>query len=337
MKCRLSIFNFDTLNIKVSGFFNSTLLLLLLGFFLAELTVRFFVPDDQYPTGHWRNNELRIRTRQLKQLNEVDIMFTGSSLCSANIPPEGFDNEMKMNGINTISFNAGIRGCDYEGIAAGFKKLFWSLKKSEYVVLVISPYDLDESNEFVRNRSKSFIKTFNTPKYEAIVVDFFSNSWLFGFRNEIKDYFKTGIWKYEYPLVGVRGSTPMDRKPNLQVPDSIIININRKDTIAKSLVEFVNFLVDKDRKVIFIEALHNSLVKEKIKAEEYKKFHDILNELDKIKNTMILDVQDIIPEDEYFIDSGHLSVEGAKIYSRNLAKKFIEAGFPLEQNSMVAF
>jgi hypothetical protein len=312
---------------KFSRFFSSTFLIVLLGYLSAELVVRYFVPGDQYPTGHWRNNELKIQTSQLEKLDTVDVMFTGSSLCSVNILPMEFDVEMKKNGINIISFNAGIRGCDYEGVAEGFKKLFWSRKKSEYIVLVVSPWDLDELNKGVRNRSRSFIKTFNTPKYEAVVIDFLSNSWFFGFRNEIKDYFKTGNWRYEYPLVGARGNTPMYREPNLKGWDWII-NINKKDTIAQSLFNLINFLVKEEKKVIIIEALHISPVKEKIDPDELRKFYNIFKELDKIKNTIVLDTHNIIPEDKYFIDAGHLSVKGAQMYSHNLAQKFIEAGFP---------
>jgi hypothetical protein len=295
------------------------------------LIVRYFVPNDQYPTGHWRNNELKIQTEQLEKLPKVDIMFTGSSYCSVNISPEYFDNEMKKNGISTISFNAGIRGCDYEGISEGFKKLFWSLKKSKYVVLVISPYDLDESNKGVRNRSKSFIKTFNIPSYEAKVIDFLSNSWLFGFRNEIKDYFETGEWKYEYPLVGDRGNTPMYRETNLEVADNRTLVINEKDTIYQSLFNLVNYLSEDDKKVIIIEAVHINLVREKIYPEISEIFQNILSHLDNIRNAIILDIEDIHPEDKYFIDSGHLSVEGAKLYARDLARKFVEAGFPWEK------
>ena len=330
MKFHLSIFNFNTLEIKFRKLFNLTLLILIAGYILAELIVRYFVPNDQYPTGHWRNNELKIQTKQLDQLDKVDILFTGSSLCSVNISPNDFDHEMMKNGINIISFNAGIRGCDYEGIFEGFKKLFWSRKKSEYVVLIVSPWDLDESNKGVRNRSKSFIKTFYTPKYEAVVIDFLSNSWLFGFRNEIKDYFKTGSWKYEYPIVGIRGNTPMNREPDREIQDSIVIRIEKKDTIAQSLIKLVNFLIEEKRKVIVIESLSISPIREKMSQKELKKFHDILNDLGKNKNTLVLNVNDIIPDDVNFIDSGHLSIKGTKMYSRNLAKKFIEAGFPWE-------
>jgi len=328
MKSLSSIFSFDTIGFRVSKLFSLNIIYVIVGFLLIEVFIRYIIPDGQYPTGHWRNNELRIQTSQLEELGDVDIMFTGSSLCASNIPPDEFDNEMKKNGIDIISFNTGVRGCDYEGIAEGFKKLFWERKRSKYVVLVISPVDLNDANLGVRNRTSSFIKTFQTPFYKAIMVDFFSQiSWVFGFRNEIKEYIKTRKWIYEEPIVGIRGYVPMDLKPNIKVTD-LNLKIDKDAVTSQSLFNFVTWLVNQDVKVIIIEALMFSLERERLDPHELKKFYEILEELDKIESINYLNTNDIIPDDKYFIDSGHLSLEGGEVYAKNLANKFLEAGFP---------
>jgi len=81
-------------------------------------------------------------------------------------------------------------------------------------------------------------------------------------------------------------------------------------------------------KVIIIEALMFSLERERLDPHELKKFYEILEELDKIESINYLNTNDIIPDDKYFIDSGHLSLEGGEVYAKNLANKFLEAGFP---------
>lgn len=330
MRYPLYIFSFNTKNFKISKLFSFGIIYILVGLILFELLIRFLIPDGHYPSGHWRNNELRVQTSQLESLEDVDIMFTGSSLCAANIPPKEFDEEMRKGGVNITSFNAGIRGCDYEGVAEGFKKLFWSRKHSGYVVLVVHPHDLHETHRSVRARTQSFIETFNTPYYMAAFLDFFSQSfWTFGFRNEIGEYIKTRNWVYEEPKVGVRGYIPMTQtKPKVSGMSGIEVTINRNGTCAQSLFNLVNWLVKQGVRVIIIEALMHSLDKKAMNPGELVKFRNILKALDGIENVRLLNVNDIIPNDRYFIDAGHLGPEGAKVYGRNLANKFLEVGFP---------
>jgi len=321
MKFLSSIFNFDTLNFKLSELFNRSFKLIFVGLIIIEILIRLLVPKNQIPTGHWWNHGIHEKVEQLKKLKNVDLMFIGSSLSAVNIPPQSFDDEMKKNAINMISFNAGIAGSDYEGISISFEKLFWKIRYSKYVVFVISPGDLDETNKGERNRTANFIKTVNMPVCQAAAIDFFSNSWLFGFRNEIREFVKTFQWKGEtHSPMGIRGYQPMYKGCtfNAEFP----VTINKNGTISKSLVSLIKNITHQDVNVIIIEALMYSKLR-RYYSDKLGAFYNLLKDLKNIDRTFLLDVENIIPPDEYFIDPFHLNTEGAQMYARDLAKQFI--------------
>jgi hypothetical protein len=327
MKFLSSIFSFDTVDFKVSKLLSLTVLYVTAGYLVIEITVRSLIPDGQYPKGHWWNNELRVKTSQLEKLENVDIMFTGSSLCASNIPPQYFDSEMKKNGVNSISFNAGIRGSDFEGIADGFKKLFWERKHSKYVVLVISPFDLNEWNLFVRDRTQSFMETLQNPLYETVLIDCFSQaSWFFGFRNEIREFIIRREWLYDEAYNGIRGYSPLHGQ-RTKVTD-LELKIDRDGIIAESLFDFVNWLLKRNIKVIIADAIMYPLERKRLDPGELEKFYEILKEVAEINDVRYLNTNGVVPDNKYFIDSGHLNLEGGKIYARNLANSLLESGFP---------
>jgi hypothetical protein len=322
-KYLLFIFSFETLSLKRSNIFNFTAILVVTGLILIEILIRLSVPKNHYPAGHWWNLQIRDKTYQFEELSYVDIIFMGSSVSSVNIPPESFDNEMGENGISITSFNAGIPGSDWEGLSVGYEKLFWKRKQSKYIVLVISPSDLDETNKSVRKRTATFIETLNMPFYQTAIVDLLSNSWLFGFRNEIRVLLKTFQWKSEpFTGIGIRGYTPMDRGCTFNV--EFPVTIDKSGIISKSLVRLVNNITSQDKnvKVIIIEALMHSKLR-KYNSNKLDNFYNLLRDLQKIERTVFLDAKNIIPTDEYFIDPFHLNEAGANLYARNLAKQFV--------------
>jgi hypothetical protein len=321
MKYLSFIFSIETLSLKLSNIFSLTAILVVAALISIEILIRLFVPKSHYPTGHWWRHDVRSKAYQYEELNNVDVIFMGSSVSSVNIPPESFDNEVGQNGINITSFNAGIPGSDWEGLSIAFKKLFWERKHSKYVVLVLSPYDLHES--VYRGRTISFIKTLKIPTYQAAVIDILSNSWLFGFRNEIRELSKTFQWKSEpFTGIGIRGFTPRERGGtfNAEFP----VTIDKTGIISKTLFSLVNNITSQDKnvKVIIIEALMRSKLRE-YNSDKLDNFYELLRDLQKIERTVFLDVKNIIPPDEYFIDPHHLNEAGAHLYARNLAKQFV--------------
>ncbi len=321
MKYLSSIFSFETLNLKPKNVFSTAIKLVLACFLLIEVSLRFFVPSGHSPAGHWKNQMTRVKAKQIEELNNIDLLFTGSSVSSVNVPPESFDDELKKNGVNITSYNTGIAGTDWEGVAAAFEKLFWKEQKAQYVVLIISPYDLDESNTVVRERTSSFVESLNIPLYEAAAVDLFSKIWIFGFRNEIREFLKTFRWQSEPPsVVSVRGYTPMYKgcTHNLEFP----VNIDKDGNISKAVLNLVGMLTGQGVKVVIVEALLNSKLR-KYNENKLENFYSVLDEMKKYKNTVFLDVSGIIPDDKYFIDPFHLNVEGSHAYARNLARQLI--------------
>src|SRR3989339_1167419 len=332
MKFPLSIFNFSTLEVNFKELVSPTIIILMICFLIIELGLRFLMYEGQYPNGSWRNNELRNQAAQLDELKKVDVMFTGSSLASVNISPQAFDSILRDSAFTFTSFNAGIRGCDYDGINVVFDEIFWKRKKAKYIVLVISPWDLDEANDGVRARSATFINSVKRSKYEKLILDILSKSWLFGFRNEIRDFIRTGDWKYQPPLIGIRGQTPFGKTKN-PVAASIVLNkfevfISRNGETTKALFDLVERLIKHKKKIIIIEALERSDSKKnwELTKTELKKFYKIIKELDSIDTVEYVSTEDIIPEDKFFIDTGHISTSASVEYSQRLAKRFIELG-----------
>lgn len=330
MKFLSSIFNFNTLELNIKKLFSPTLIILIIGLIIIEMGLRFLINDEQYPSGSWRNNELRNQAAQLEELKRVDIMFTGSSLASVNISPAAFDSVLHDNGVSFTSFNAGIRGCDYGGVNVVFDEVFWKRKKSKYVVLVISPFDLNEANLDVRARSATFINSVKRSKHEKLFLEVFSKSWLFGFRNEIRDFIESGNWKYEPTLIGIRGQTPIGEVKNPKeagrVSDEFKVSISRNGETTKALFRLTKRLIEQGKKIIIIDALERSDSKKNWNQtkRELNNFYEIIKELASSENVTYVHTKDLIPSDEFFIDTGHISTFASIGYSKELARRFIE-------------
>jgi hypothetical protein len=317
MKYLSSIFSFDTLNLKRRHFLGSAAKLVILGVLLIEILLRIFVPDGHQPAGRWKNQQTRVKSIQIEQADKVDLLFTGSSVASVNISPQLFDAELKNHGVNLTSYNAGIAGSDWQGIAAALEKVFWEKKKTEYVLFIISPYDLDEENTGVRKRTISFVESLNRPFYELAALDFFSNIWLFGFRNEVKDFLKTFKWKSEpLSVVSNQGFTPMYKgcSFNIEYP----VTIKRDGEVSRALLNLVSKLNNEGVNILIAEALLTSKFR-KYNEDKLENFYLLIDEMKKLKNVKFLDLSGIIPDDNYFIDPFHLNIEGSSLYSRSLA------------------
>lgn len=120
--------------------------------------------------------------------------------------------------------------------------------------------------------------------------------------------------------MGVRGYEPMYRGCTFSGENPVMID--KDGAILKSLFKLINILTGQGAKVIIIEALMYSKLR-KYYSDRLDDYYKLIEELNKIKGTTFVDVKNIIPPDEYFIDPIHLNVEGAHIYAANLAKQFV--------------
>jgi len=323
MMSRLSIFNFDTLQTPIKKLILNPVVISVIVILLAiELGLRFIIPSNHVPTGSWYNAELRDQVDQLNSMSHVDLMITGSSIASVNLRPSEIDSVYQNNNIPLKSFNAGIRGCNYTCINIGFKRLFLSQKKPKYVLLVVTPNDLNEASKWTINRSNNFIKTFNTKPYIASIVDILSHSWMFGFKNEIREYLKSQKWKYEESKITQQGHT--------QLGDEILrrykvnVNVNPSGPISSSLYELTDYILSQNIRVFVLQGLMDSETRTLIDKATWNNFSTVLDSLALKKNLTVLDVDHIIPKDKSFIDRLHLNNKGSLNYSTALAEYFIE-------------
>ena len=326
MKFPLSIFNFSTLQLPFSRVLTPTAAIVIGVLIVLELVVRFLVPDGHHPTGSWHNHELRIQAGQLEAMNHVDLMITGSSVAAVNFPPLAMEAVFSERGVNQKIFNAGIRGCDYEGIAEGFRTVFWQRKHASHVMLVVTPVDVNEANQAVRRRSADFIRSFNTPPHAAKAKDLLSNSWLFGFRGEIFEFIKTQDWIHEVPMVSQQGHIDMGNQQRKRY--DLELNIYRDGPTAQALLDLSQWLIDRNVKLIVVEGPMDSQITGLVSKDQRLRFDALIQMLQALENTHYINATDLIPPDGEFIDQLHLNTDAAKQYASRLAIRLLEDGFP---------
>jgi len=327
MMSRLSIFNFDTLQAPVKSLLLNPVVVFTIAILLTiELGLRFIIPSNHVPTGSWYNAELRDQVDQLKSMSHVDLMITGSSIAAVNLRPSEIDSVYQKNNIALKSFNAGIRGCNYTCINIGFQKLFLSQKEPRYVLIVVTPTDLNESNKFVINRSNNFIKSFSTKIYVKTIVNTLSHSWLFGFRSEIREYFKSREWIYEESKITKQGHIQLGDKregENRSLRKNII-TVDPSGPISNSLYELTTSILSQNIKVIVLPGLMNSNAHSVINESTWNNFSIVLDNLANNKDVTILNANHLIPSDENFIDPVHLSNKSSVNYSQTVAEFLFE-------------
>jgi hypothetical protein len=287
---------------------------------LLEVGLRVVVPSGHVPTGAWYNAELRDQAGQLEALGDVDVMITGSSVSTVNVPPLAFDEELGRGGVNLTSFNAGVRGCDYSGIYPVFRTLFWSRRQAPVVILIVAPVDLDENNSFVKERSARFRESLEIGRLAALSQDLFRHLWLFGFRNEIRQYLRSGEWLYEPSLVAQRGHTDMGSEQRGR-RGQFAFRFQQNGEIATALFDMVDWLTRQDVSVLVVPGLMDSATWARVTAEEMARFEGILAALDARAGVRYVEARDLTPPDSEFIDELHLNTGAAWAYAQSLAQR----------------
>ncbi|MEM7207693.1 MAG: hypothetical protein AAF434_07725 [Pseudomonadota bacterium] len=321
MKFLSSIFSSETLRLKDVGVSPLTggFLVCLLLLAIAEVGMRAVLPESHKPRGSWHNLELRDQAEQLREMKDVDVMFAGSSIAAVNIPPVAFDSAASELGYELDSFNAGIRGCNYSCIAAGFKHMFLPLQEPKKVILIVAPVDLNEANESVIRRSEDFIRTFNNESYVAALIDVFRHLYVFGFRAEIKDFIVSQKWNFEPSLIGEKGHIDMGYEPRNRYQYKF--RFEEKGRIVKDLSRMIDDLQSRGIKVAILPGLVDGSIREMMSKEETDEFAIILSKLAKKHEIELYRADDLVPDDEKFIDQFHLNTGAAHKYAASLAEK----------------
>lgn len=328
MKYPLSIFSSSSLQCNLlTLFLRPSVVLVVLLLFLVETSVRFAIPENRIPKGSYFNAELRQKAIQLDELDAVNLMFSGSSIAAVNYSPQSFDEQLNSSGVNSfVSFNAGIRGCDYTGIALGLEKLFLSKKTPDYLVLIISPVDLDENGMGI-GRSKQVIRSLNKNRYKAMMQHLLSNvSWLYGFNVEIRALLRKGSWQFDPARLGQRGYVDMgSSQRKRRVRD---YELDSEGPISRALYNLVRDAVRKGISVVLVPVTGSSGAAKTLDADDRKEFGEIIDNLLTSDSVRMVHIERGLIEDERYIDNIHLSTEAATENSRRLSKRFVEDGFP---------
>lgn len=188
----------------------------------------------------------------------------GSSVAAVNFPPELLNASFKKLGLaDFVSFNSGIRGCNYECIWPAVEKLYLSSLLPKYAVLVVAPVDLDASNVFVIERSREAVDVLSRLPYVHYFMTFMSSiSWIYGFDDAIRNLLTNREWNFLNASVTVRGHVDMGSLPFRRYKDSV--KLLEDEPQYQALKNLVNELVNLDINVIVVPAVGDSESRQKL-------------------------------------------------------------------------
>ncbi len=320
-----SIFSSDTLvENPIRLLLRPTILMVLLVLLLLELGVRMFIPEGHTPRGGYHNSELRQKVNQLKQLKQVDLMFTGSSVAAVNYAPDTFDKQLRGYGFaGFTSFNAGIRGCDFSCIGPGTTKLFLALKQPRYLVIIMGPNDFDE-NPYVIARSKKFVDSFNQLNYRVRLRNVLSSvSWLFGFDAEIRALLASGEWPFDpHTHLTTRGRIDMGFAPRKKILRDY--KIDSGGNIAKAFYGLVSNATQRGISVILVPVFGSSKDRAHFGPAARQGFAAVIAAVSANDLVSVVRAREDAMSDEDYIDPTHLNTDAAHKNTIDLARLITE-------------
>lgn len=292
----------------------------------AELTVRLALPAGKVPRGAYHSSEFRQQVEQYREAIPVDMLITGSSVAAVNYPPVPLDerlHELGKTGFTT--YNAGIRGCNYECIAVGVRRHYLPEFQPPIVLLVLSPADLNIDNDGVVARSRRFVSDMERgPITRAGRQMLAGVSYLYGFKEEIRDWLTSGKWTFDPAVLGERGYIDMgseERGRNKAVP-----HITEDSELTLALISLVEQLSSMGTKVILLPVEGDSIARSLFNEDARLALRKLMNSLTKHANVheLTIDTSDI-PDGDY-IDTSHLSSGKAVLNAQRLAEHLFESG-----------
>ena len=292
----------------------------------AELVVRSSLPAGKVPRGAYHSSEFRQQVERYPDALPVDMLIIGSSVASVNYPPVPLDNRLhELGHAGFVSYNAGIRGCNYECIAIGVRRFFVSKFKPAIVLVVLNAIDINEDNGHVEARSRQFSADMERDFIGRTGRQILSSiSYVYGFKEEIREWLTSGVWTFTPAILRERGYVDMGSVEIGRFKE--VPRISSTSSMSQSLMELVNELASSDTTVIILPVEGDSLSRSVFDDTNRQQFRSLMDSMIEHPNVheLNIDLWDIPDED--YIDTMHLDSQSAAANARLLADKLIESG-----------
>ena len=285
----------------------------------CEILVRVVMPQDKIAKGRYPNAEVRRQFIQYQKEAKVDMLIAGSSVAAVNFPPKAIDSALNQAGVKPfVSFNGGIRGCNMTCISQGTIDLYLSQKLPKYLLLVVSPEDLDSGNKTVIRRSEQFVNQLRRPKlsrwFQTIASD---ASKLFGFQQHVRNYLKSGSWEFDPAQVLTRGHVDMGSQERTHFGNSPAIETD--SPLSSQLQEFVSHLTDRGINVIVLPTEGDSEARYKFTKKSRSAFSMLLHQLSLNPDVNLINADregalSLYQKDSAYIDNLHLNSVNAQAH-----------------------
>ena len=293
---------------------------------IAEISIRWLIPADRVPKGAYHSSEFRLQVERYPSVLPVDMLIIGSSVASVNYPPVPLDNRLHELGYaGFVSYNAGIRGCNYECISIGIRRFFLSEFQPPIVLVVLNPIDINDDNEFVEARSRRFSADMERNQISRTGRQLLSSiSYIYGFKEEIRDWLTSGVWTFDHAILRERGYVDMGSKEIGRLKE--VPRISESSSVSQSLVALVNELASSDTVVVILPVEGDSLSRSAFDDKDRRQFQSLVNAMTEHPNVheLMIDLS-YIPDEDY-VDTMHLNSQSAEANAKLLADKLVESG-----------
>jgi len=291
-----------------------------------EVAFRFLLPDGKLAKGAYHSGEFRFQVEQYQQSIPVNMMIIGSSVAAANVPPEHLDARLHELGMEDFtSYNAGIRGCNFDCIATGIRRHYWAEYQPPFVLAVISPIDLDIDNTGVIARSKRFAADMERSFIARGARQLLANaSVLYGFKEEIRQWLTSGKWEFDEAIPRTRGYIDMGSTILPSAPAAPVIVPDSE--IVRDLVSLIEEIAASGSHVILLPVEGNSLARLVIPDDARGQYWSLMKELTLLPNVNMLEADSQPIDDDAYFDTVHLKTQAAAENASRLAERLVESG-----------
>ena len=292
----------------------------------AELVVRGSLPAGKIPRGAYHSSEYRHQVESYPDALPVNMMIIGSSVAAVNYPPVPLDEQLaELGQTGFTTYNAGIRGCNYECIATGIRRNYLEVFQPPVALLVIDPADLDIDNKGVVARSKQFADDIQRNVVSRTARQLLSSiSRVYGFKEEVRSWLLSGAWEFDPSVLGERGYVDMGSTDKGR--DTTVARITQDSELSRGLVSLVTQLSETGTQVILLPVVGDSLANLLFTDQARSEFRQLLDSMVPLDNVHELTMDmNHIPDSSY-IDTLHLDSQTAIANSRALADSLVQSG-----------
>jgi len=293
---------------------------------IIELAVRWMIPAERIPKGAYHSSEFRQQVEQYTDAVPVDMLIVGSSVAAVNYPPSTLDARLQESGYSGFtSYNAGIRGCNYECIAKGVRRFFLQQFQPPTVLLVVNAIDINDDSEFVVERSRRYAADMERGSISRAGRNMLSGiSYIYGFKEELRDWLTSGQLTFDPAVLKERGHVDMgsvERGRFEEVP-----HIESQSSSSQSLQALVNELAEDEITVIILPVDGDSMARAAFNEVNRMQFRQLLDQMTDHQNVheLVIDLEHFSDSD--YIDTMHLNSQSAQSNGELLAERLVQSG-----------